>query len=111
MKKVNEKFGSLKKMIYLCKRNQKWRRVLWENIGVIQWVECYIWDVVVAGSNPVTYTIKNFIALRFFNIKNLVFPKICITFANEIQKDNDLMVTLLNVSSFETFFDILEQNI
>ena len=34
--------------------------------------------------------------------------KICITFANEIQKDNDLMATLLNVSSFETFFDILE---
>ena len=26
------------------------------------------------------------------------------------QKDNDLMATLLNVSSFETFFDILEQN-
>ena len=26
------------------------------------------------------------------------------------QKDNDLMVTLLNVSSFETFFDILEQD-
>lgn len=43
-------------------------------------------------------------------MKNLVFPKICITFAIEIQKDNDLMATLLNVSSFETFFDILEQN-
>lgn len=32
------------------------------------------------------------IALRFFNIKNLVIPKICITFANEIQKDNELEI-------------------
>lgn len=40
----------------------------------------------------------------------MVFPKICITFANEIQKDNDLMATLLNVSSFKMFFDILEQD-
>ena len=25
-------------------------------MGVIQLVECYIWDVVVTGSNPVTHT-------------------------------------------------------
>ena len=43
-------------------------------------------------------------------MKNLVVSKICITFANEIQKDNDLMATLLNVSSFKMFFDILEQD-
>ena len=54
--------------------------VLWKHIGVIQWVECYIWDVVVAGSNPVTYTI-NFECLWFFNTNNLVNSKICITFA------------------------------
>ena len=67
-----------------------------------------IWDAEIVSSNLIHPTILN--ALRFFNIKNLVFPKICFTFANEIQKDNDLMATLLNVSSFETFFDILEQN-
>lgn len=39
----------------------------------------------------------------------MVFPKLCITFASEIQKDNDLMATLLNVSSFETFFDMLDK--
>ena len=49
----------------------------------------------------VTQFRQKLIALRFFNIKNLVFPKICITFANEIQKDNDLVATLMNVSSFK----------
>ena len=76
------------------------------------WLTHVIWDDEIVGSYPTTHTMKKkFSLLRFFNIKNLVNPKICITFANEIQKDNDLMATLLNVSSFKTFFDILEQNI
>ena len=30
--------------------------ILLKYIGVIQWVECCIWDAVVTGSSPVIYT-------------------------------------------------------